>query len=40
MSEDKVGTKDSCWPMGTIYDSRELIGVSTVGTDIGRGIIL
>jgi hypothetical protein len=26
-----VRTKDSCWSMGTIYDSRELLGVSTVG---------
>jgi hypothetical protein len=29
MSEDKVRTKDPCWPMGTIYDPRELPGVST-----------
>jgi hypothetical protein len=29
MSEDKVRTKDPCWPMGTIYDPRELLGVST-----------
>jgi hypothetical protein len=31
MSEDKVCTKDSCWSMGTIYDPRELPGVSTIG---------
>jgi hypothetical protein len=29
MSEDKVRTKDSCWSVGTIYDPRELPGVST-----------
>jgi hypothetical protein len=29
MSEDKVGTKDPCWSVGTIYDPRELPGVST-----------
>jgi hypothetical protein len=33
MSEDKVRTKDSCWSVGTIYDPRELSGVST--TDPG-----
>jgi hypothetical protein len=26
-----VRTKGSCWSMGTIYDSRELPGVSTAG---------
>jgi hypothetical protein len=31
MSEDKVHIKDSCWSMGTIYDPRELPGVSTTG---------
>jgi hypothetical protein len=31
MSEDKLRTKDSCWSMRTIYDPRELPGVSTVG---------
>jgi hypothetical protein len=36
MSEDKVRTKDSCWSMGTIYDPRELPGVSTTGPGIGR----
>jgi hypothetical protein len=30
LSEGKVRTKDSCWSMGTIYDSRELLGVSVV----------
>jgi hypothetical protein len=27
MSEDKWRTKDSCWSVGTIYDSRELLGL-------------
>jgi hypothetical protein len=26
-----VRTKDSCWSVGTIYDPRELPGVSTAG---------
>jgi hypothetical protein len=34
MSEDKVCTKDSCWSMGTIYDPRELLGVSTTGLGV------
>ena len=38
MSEDKVRTKDSCWSVRTIYDSRELSGVSTAGPEIGRGV--
>jgi hypothetical protein len=29
MSEDKVRTKDSCWSVVTIYDPREMPGVST-----------
>jgi hypothetical protein len=29
MSEEKVHTKDSFWSVGTIYDPRELPGVST-----------
>jgi hypothetical protein len=33
-----VHTKDSCWSVGTIYDPRELSGVSTTGTGIGRGV--
>jgi hypothetical protein len=37
MSEDKVRTKVACWSVGTIYDPRELQGVSTVGPRIGRG---
>jgi hypothetical protein len=37
MSEDKVRTKDPCWSVGTIYDPRELLGVSTIGPVIGRG---
>jgi hypothetical protein len=31
MSEDKVRPKELCWSVGTIYDPRELPGVSTVG---------
>jgi hypothetical protein len=38
MSEDKVRTKDLCWSVGTIYDSRELPGVNTAGPGIGRGV--
>jgi hypothetical protein len=38
MSEDKVHIKDSCWSGGTIYDPRELPGVSTAGPGIGRGV--
>jgi hypothetical protein len=38
MSEDKVRTKDSCWYVGTIYDPRELLGVSTTSPRIGRGV--
>ena len=34
MSEDKVRTKDSCWSVGTIYDPRELPGVSIVGPGV------
>jgi hypothetical protein len=33
-----VRTKDSCWSVGTIYDSIELSGVSTAGPGIGRGV--
>jgi hypothetical protein len=33
-----VCTKDSCWSVGTIYDPRELPGVSTAGPGIGRGV--
>ena len=39
MSEDKVRTKDSCWFVGTIYDPRELPGVSTAGPGIGQVVI-
>jgi hypothetical protein len=38
MSEDKVRIKDSCWSVGTIYDCRELVGVSTAVTGIGRDV--
>jgi hypothetical protein len=38
MSEDKVCTKYSCWSVGTIYDPRELPGVSTTGPGIGQGV--
>jgi hypothetical protein len=34
MSEDKVRTKDPCWYVGTIYDTREPPGVSTVGPGV------
>jgi hypothetical protein len=29
-----VRTKDSCWSVGTIYDPKELPGVSTVGSGV------
>jgi hypothetical protein len=35
-----VHTKDPCWSVGTIYDPRELPGVSTAGPGIGRGVTL
>jgi hypothetical protein len=38
MSEEKVCTKNSCWSVGTIYNPRELPGVSTAGPGIGRGV--
>jgi hypothetical protein len=38
MSEDKVCTKELCWSVGTIYDSKEIPGVSTAGPGIGRGV--
>jgi hypothetical protein len=38
MSEDKVRTKDPCWSVGAIYDTRELPGVSNAGPGIGRGV--
>jgi hypothetical protein len=40
MSEDKVRTKDPGWSVGTIFDPRELSGVSTAGRGIGRGVIV
>jgi hypothetical protein len=33
-----VRTKDSCWSVGTIYDPRELPGVSSAGPGIERGV--
>jgi hypothetical protein len=33
-----VCTKDLCWSVGTIYDSRELPGVCTTGPGIGQGV--
>jgi hypothetical protein len=33
-----VRTKDSCWSVGTIYDPRELPGVSTADPGIGQGV--
>jgi hypothetical protein len=38
MNEDKVCTKDSWLSVGTIYDHRELPGVSMAGPGIGRGV--
>jgi hypothetical protein len=38
MSEDKLRIKDSCWSVGTIYDPRELPGVSTASPEIGRDV--
>jgi hypothetical protein len=38
ISDDKMRTKDFCWCVGTIYDPRELSGVSTTGPEIGRGV--
>jgi hypothetical protein len=38
MSEDKVYTKEPCWSVGTIYDPRELSGVSTAGLGIEQGV--
>jgi hypothetical protein len=40
MSENKVCTKDPGWSVGTIYDTRELPGVSTAGPRIGRGVTI
>jgi hypothetical protein len=36
MSEDKVRTKDSCWSVGTIYNPRELPGVSTTSPGVDK----
>jgi hypothetical protein len=33
-----VRTKDSCLSVGTIYDPRELLGVSTASLGIGQGV--
>jgi hypothetical protein len=38
MSEDKVCTKDPCWSVGTIYDPRELQGLSIAGPGIERSV--
>jgi hypothetical protein len=40
MSEDRVCTKDPCWSVGTIYDPRELFGVSIASPGIGRGVTM
>jgi hypothetical protein len=40
ISEDKVCRKDPCWSVGTIYDPRELPGVSNVGPRIRRGVTI
>jgi hypothetical protein len=39
MSEHKVHAKDLCWSVGTIYDPRELPGVSTIGSGVD-GVLL
>jgi hypothetical protein len=36
MSEDKVCTKDSCWPVRMIYDPRELPRVSVAGLGVDK----
>jgi hypothetical protein len=33
-----VSTKESCWSVGTIYDTSELVRVSTAGPGMGRGV--
>jgi hypothetical protein len=33
-----VRKKYPCWYVGTIYDPREMLGVSTAGPGIGRGV--
>jgi hypothetical protein len=33
-----VCTKEPCWSIGTIYDPRELTGVSTTDLGIGQGV--
>jgi hypothetical protein len=40
MSKDKVHTKDSCWFVGTIYDPRELLGVSTTGVGVDEVLLV
>jgi hypothetical protein len=39
MSEDKIRTKDSYWSVGTIYDYRELPGVSTAGPGVDGRVL-
>jgi hypothetical protein len=34
MSEDKVRPKYSCWSVGVLYGSRELLEVSTAGPGV------
>jgi hypothetical protein len=34
MSKDKVHTKDSCWSVGMIYDTRGLPRVSTTSLEL------
>jgi hypothetical protein len=38
MSDDKVRTKDTCWSVGTIYDPKELPGVSIIGPGVDGGV--
>jgi hypothetical protein len=35
-----VRTKDLCWSLGTIYDPRELPGVSTAGPEVDRVLLV
>jgi hypothetical protein len=38
MSKDKVRIKDLYWYVRTIYNTKELLEISTTGTEIGRGV--
>jgi hypothetical protein len=36
MSENKVHTKDYCWSVRMVYDSRKILGVSIIGPGVNR----